>query len=682
MGRVKLLLRDDPLTNLADQDRFRHTAYERALNQILEDVEPPFTIGLYGSWGTGKSTIVRQLGARYEHKRNSPNAFLNLDVWKFQIDSFRRQFLITLAEDLSAQGAIACGDIKKELEEQRTFPLRGKLTFEWSSVALSLGLGVVIAAVLAIPLFFLLRRVGAENPEFSFLSLLLVPTILQALSRIPNLVVRQEGTVTTLPPVAADQFESLFRDPILKQLGDHEVSKVVTVVDNLDRLQSDQVVEVLGTIKTFLEVPDSPFVFVIPCDAEAVRRHIASRYAEGDSKDSQTYASQYLRKFFNVTIPLSSFYVDEIRFFAEEELEKVQLGAGSENREIRKRLAEMVALAFSESPRRVKQFLNNLTARVLVAKARMEDGILNLGEQPFEPLLLAKLMIIEEKWPEVAENIRRWPGQLEEMQAEAVTAGGDQRLEVLGKNPDLRAFLLGTPDVSAPAGTVRAYLVLKQTEDEARLPDYEEFRGAAEAGKVSAVMALFSRDPSLAEVRLRVLAGILREVCERGQAGQARFVLTSIVLLAEGAEQDQKVVLADEVGAVMREHGLPGERLRFVPAGPLMDLLASSPWQQHCLSESVNVLVKALTQISEDFWREGPDARREIGAAMAERLQFLSDEQRADVRESLEKSYAADSDMLLAVTRNAGARAALISPELVKNFAESVTLEGLRSESE
>jgi len=682
MERPRLLLRDDPLTNLAEGDRFRHTAYEGVLKRLLDDVEPPFTIGLYGSWGTGKSTIVRQLGPVYQHDKNRATAFVNLDVWRFQSDSFRRQFLLAVEEDLWAQRAIDSKDIREKLEEQRTIQVRGRFRFDWSSLALSLGLAAIIGGALTLPIFFFLRWAGAKDPELSFLSLLLVPTILQFVNRIPDVVVREEGTITALPPVSADQFESLFRDPILKQLAKHKVPKVVTVVDNLDRLQSDQVVEVLGTIKTFLEVPGSPFVFVVPCDAEAIRRHIASRYAEGENKDSQTYARQYLRKFFNVTIPLSSFYADEMQGFAKEQLGQMELGTGSQGRENAERLAQMVAVAFPESPRRVKQFLNNLAARVLVANARREDGSLNLGEQPFEPLLLAKLMIIDEKWHDVAERIRRWPGQFEEMQAEAVAAGGERRLEVLGKNPDLRAFLLGTADVSAPAGTVRAYLVLKQTKDEARLPDYEEFRGAAEAGKVSTVMTLFSRDPSLADVRLRVLAGILREVCERGQAGQSRFVLTSIVLLAEGAEQVQKVFVADEVGAVMREHDLPGERLRFVPAGPLMDLLASSPRQKHCLSEAVDELARALGLPSEDLWREGPDARREIGAAMAERLELLSEEQRAGVRERLEKSYAADSDMLLAVTRNAGARAALISPVLVEEFAESVTLEGLRSESE
>lgn len=680
MERTRLLLRDDPLTNLADQDRFRHTAYESVLKQILEDVDPPFTIGLFGSWGTGKSTIVGQLRRHYHHEKNSFSAFVNLDVWRFQIDSFRRQILLALEKELKDQEAVTKSDIKAELKK-RTVEVRGSLELDWLG-AVRLGIALLATGVIAAALFFLFRWAGAANPELAFLSLLLAPAVLQVLNRIPEMMVRQEGTVTTLPPVAADEFESLFRDPILTQLEKHYISKVVTVVDNLDRLQSGQVVEVLGSIKTFMEVPNSPFVFVVPCDDEAIRSHIASQYFQGDSEEGKEYASQFLRKFFNVTIPVSSFYEDEMRAFAEEELRKVELGAGSQNHEIRERLAKMVAVAFPESPRRVKQFLNNLAARVLVAKARMEDGILNLDEQPFEPLLLAKLMVIEDKWPDVAKDIRGSPGLFQELQAEASASATDDSSKAFAHNPGLRRFLLATEDVSAPAGTVRAYLVLKQTKDEASLPDYEEFREAAEAGKVSAVMALFSRDPSLADVRLRVLAGILREVCERGQAGQSRFVLTSIVLLAEGAEQDQKVVLAGEVGAVMREHGLPGERLRFVPAGPLMDLLASSPRQEHCLSESVNVLTKALTQISEDFWREGPDARREIGAAMAERLQFLSAEQRADVRESLEKWYAADNDMLLAVTRNAGARAALISPVLVKNFAESVTLEGLRSESE
>lgn len=677
MRKARLLLRDDPLTNLADQDRFRHTAYEKVLNQILEDVEPPFTIGLFGSWGTGKSTIVGQLRRQYHHDGKSSTAFANLDVWRFQIDSFRRQVLLGLEKELKDQKAIVESDIKKKLEQQRTAKVSGRLELAPLGVV-RVGIVLLATGLFAIALFFLLRSVGAETPELALLGLLLAPALVQALNRIPEVMVRQEGTVTTLPPVAADEFESLFRDPILTQLQKHRISKVVTVVDNLDRLQSDQVVEVLGTIKTFLEVADSPFVFVIPCDAEAVRRHIASRYAEGDSEDSQTYASQYLRKFFNVTIPLSAFYVDEIRFFAEEELGKMQLGEESESRE---RLAKMVALAFSESPRRVKQFLNNLAARVLIAKTRMEDGTLNLGEQPFEPLFLAKLMVIEDEWPKVVKEIRGSPGLLQELQAGASAAATDYSSKAFEENPGLQRFLLATEDLVAPSGTTRAYLLLKQTADEASLPDYEEFREEAEKGDVDSLRARFLDDPSLGEARLRVLAGILREVCESGEYGQSRNVLTSVVLLAEEANEEERVRLADSVGPLIREHSFLRGRLRFVPPGPLMDLLTCSDRQRHCLSESIDALTEALSFISEDNWPEGTDARREIAAAMAEHLELLSEEQRAVVRESLEKWYAADSDMLLAVTRNAGARAALISPELVKKFSESITLEELRSGS-
>ena len=65
-----LLLRDDPLTNLEHEDRFRHKAYQETLRRIVEEVDPPFIVGLYGRWGTGKSTIARQLRQNYAKQLN------------------------------------------------------------------------------------------------------------------------------------------------------------------------------------------------------------------------------------------------------------------------------------------------------------------------------------------------------------------------------------------------------------------------------------------------------------------------------------------------------------------------------------------------------------------------------------------------------------------------------------
>ncbi len=56
-------LKDEPLPNLSEGDRFSHRAYVLVLAQAIKELRPPFTLGVFGSWGVGKTTITNDLRA-------------------------------------------------------------------------------------------------------------------------------------------------------------------------------------------------------------------------------------------------------------------------------------------------------------------------------------------------------------------------------------------------------------------------------------------------------------------------------------------------------------------------------------------------------------------------------------------------------------------------------------------
>ena len=57
-------LKDEPLTGLEGQDSFNHNAYVNLLVTAIGELNPPFTLGIFGSWGVGKSSIVNDLRER------------------------------------------------------------------------------------------------------------------------------------------------------------------------------------------------------------------------------------------------------------------------------------------------------------------------------------------------------------------------------------------------------------------------------------------------------------------------------------------------------------------------------------------------------------------------------------------------------------------------------------------
>ena len=74
-------------------------------NQLVDTIksipeEQAYTVGLYGSWGSGKSTIIRTAKKNLDEDRDKNIRVIIYDAWKYSGDSFRRMFLLHLQNEL------------------------------------------------------------------------------------------------------------------------------------------------------------------------------------------------------------------------------------------------------------------------------------------------------------------------------------------------------------------------------------------------------------------------------------------------------------------------------------------------------------------------------------------------------------------------------------------------------
>ncbi|MCH7698328.1 MAG: hypothetical protein IH865_05275 [Chloroflexi bacterium] len=679
MGGKNILLRDDPI-NLEAHDSFRHDAYEGVLKDLLSDVEPPFTIGLFGKWGAGKSTITGHLRSSFGFEDGRTSAFAEIDVWKFQTDAFRRQFLLGVEKELVDQGALQCPRIHDRLDTQSTVEVPGAARFSLERLFVTL---VVLAVTLSVSvgLYYWIRDAGDLNPEVAFLTLILAPIFLSFAERVPNLVIQTKESTAKLPAVTADRFEELFDELLVRRLERRGITKVVLVMDNLDRLQSEQAVEVLGSIKTFMEGNSSPFLFVLPCDDEALRKHVLEQYltrSHGTETNPQAenYANEFLRKFFNVTISLAPFYEEEMWAFAKEQIELMQL-AKDEAPAI-DRLSRMIGFAFRDSPRRVKQFLNNLAARYLLAKARMEQGILNLSEEPLSILLLAKLMIIEARWLTTFERLRADPGHLESLQGrDSSPEASGRALKEFQENEGLQQFLLATDDISGSRGTLKAYMVLKQTDDEAALPAYDAFRSAAESADIAKASALLGKSERLREPYIRTLVRIIGEDGRLGLTGQARNATKTAIQLAASSPVLDQASLADEIGQLMGQYASVRSGIAESPVETTLDLLGSSTRQAYRQAEAIDLYIEEFGRLYGEQTSDHFALAAGIVKAFANRLSMLSKEQIGIIAEAIETYYGSELGVLLSATSSEESTTALVTPTTIEHFAKSLKREDL-----
>lgn len=54
--KTRKIITDEPLTDATDFDK-----YSQTISNIISNSVPRFTVGIYGGWGTGKTTIMQMM---------------------------------------------------------------------------------------------------------------------------------------------------------------------------------------------------------------------------------------------------------------------------------------------------------------------------------------------------------------------------------------------------------------------------------------------------------------------------------------------------------------------------------------------------------------------------------------------------------------------------------------------
>jgi KAP family P-loop domain len=224
---------------------------------VGDDTVLPVTIGVFGDWGSGKTSIMKMLQA--ELTKNDQVAVVYFDAWLFEGYDDAKSALIS--------------SILKQLMENKRFPaeLKDKATklikrvnwmrlmkMGWDNVALPAVLAYATGGATAVPAVVTglkaLFGKTEENP-------------LKSEEAEKVLKEPEENEITEVKDFR-DKFDELLRDSKFKSL--------VVLIDDLDRCSPDRIVENLEAIRLFLNVDKT--AFIIGADPRIVRHGIAVRY--------------------------------------------------------------------------------------------------------------------------------------------------------------------------------------------------------------------------------------------------------------------------------------------------------------------------------------------------------------------------------------------------------------------
>jgi len=265
----------------SDNDAFgSHAPIADAIAGMVKSEEGGHVIALDGPWGSGKSTVITLLRARLRGGQDdrSPCQTLVFDAWSHRGDPLRRTFLEWLIAELGAIGWVAGSEqrwedlrdrLSKRRQKQRVTKTPSLTTLGWIMSVLYLltpvGMGLFLKVgdkewtgglvwlsrgglvVLVLPFLLVLVAMGwralNKQPYQEALALLVKSST----------EVTESETIQTLEPTSIE-FQSFFQQIVAAALpGSKPDRRLVLVIDNLDRMCSDDSLAIWATMRTFFD---------------------------------------------------------------------------------------------------------------------------------------------------------------------------------------------------------------------------------------------------------------------------------------------------------------------------------------------------------------------------------------------------------------------------------------------
>lgn len=278
---------------------------------IMDPTVLPATIGVYGDWGGGKSSIMQMLkddfeketgGEDAETARYAGVAVLYFNGWLF--------------EGYDDAKAALLSSILTALRDHKRFgpKLRARAISLLKRVDYMRGLRMLFTGALA----------GGVAAATGGVGLAVAAPAIAAGALSGAKDTASDAAKESLEKAGEKQDEAIsdirqFRDDFADMLAKSDIKTLVVLIDDLDRCSPDRIIENLEAIKLFLNVPNT--AFVIGADRRIIRQAVAWRYREALKADSgpadptERLVDDYLEKLIQIPYRLPRLSPSEIETY-------------------------------------------------------------------------------------------------------------------------------------------------------------------------------------------------------------------------------------------------------------------------------------------------------------------------------------------------------------------------------
>lgn len=392
------LFTDNPISSV-EEDAFGFAPYAQILtNTILDTERLPFCIGVFGAWGSGKSSFMKmieeKLKANQAHQPTIRSIWFS--PWKYdKKEDLWNALIQTVLYHIADQSDDS--EVKKQAKELALSTTW--LVLKKSVTALSAGV------------------VSEDNLD----------SLLNAFTKKDELHYQH-----------INHFEEDFKQVVDLYTGGTGRGKLVIFIDDLDRCLPENAITVLESLKLF--IGDARCIFVLGMDHYVVEWGIRYRFKEMVEITGRDYLDKIIQiPFFLPPVPF-----DKLK-------SSVNDGAGAYVRpEV---VWTLIRLGMGGNPRKTKRFVNcfYLLQQILTdpgtvtpldsngSPAAAGAGVWLDHDQ--QNAYLAKILVFQMSFPDFYIHLQRHPGDWQYMEQQLINAPGAAQVEpALQAKPELRPF--------------------------------------------------------------------------------------------------------------------------------------------------------------------------------------------------------------------------------------------------
>ena len=332
--------------------------YAAAFAGVIRHSEPRFAIGIFGDWGSGKTTLMQAI--EQELRSDESIACVWFNAWRYE----REEHLIVplldvLRESLASWPAERAGATKAH---------RAAATFGRAARALAVGLSVNARLPVGVGLDF--------DPS-------------KAMDAWTD-----QGKLANEPVSFYHASFTEMRDAI-ETFASRGRRRIVVFVDDLDRCLPLSALEVLESMKLFFDLEG--FVFVVGLDQTVIERSIELKYRTPFSLDSAgangegraravapISGAEYVKKIFQVPFGLPRISTDDLLPFFDSLVDNGGLPV-AQQKDLRSTVRPHVEFSSgggSVNPREVKRLINAYTLQMKLLTAKLAADASEPSDRP------------------------------------------------------------------------------------------------------------------------------------------------------------------------------------------------------------------------------------------------------------------------------------------------------------